>query len=163
MGDRCDVELTILKLHKKRVTKVFDMYADFSLSRRQAYDEHEVSSAKKVPLISFYFEDVNYGQLDFLQDLPAKGIPYDYSWGQGDEYDPGNGYCRYLEDGTLFERVISDEDINPPFASLVELIDKPFALAEYVKNHANWMKIPPWEDQDKYADKFRTLQLIGVK
>jgi hypothetical protein len=161
MGDRCDVEVIVLKLHKKKVNEIFDKYADFSLARHPTASP--IGIVDDSDLICFYFDAVNYGQLDFLQEFPNKGIPYDYNWGQGDEYDPGNGYCRYLEDGTVFERVISAEDINPPFASLVELIDKPFALAEYVKNHANWMKIPSWKDQDKYADKFRTLQLIGAK
>jgi len=159
MGDRCIADLVILEPHKKKVIEIINKYADFSLDRRPITEKMS-SREDGISLICFYFDDVNYGHLDFLQDLPNKGIPYDYSWGQGDEYDPGNGYCRYLEDGTLFERVISSEDVNPPMSSLIELIDKPFALAEYVKNHANWMKIPSWKNQDTYADKFRTLQLI---
>lgn len=76
MGDRTDCYLTLKTPASSELVKLIDEM----MSIDDHHEDHE-----------FYFEEVNYAQLEpELEDyLRTNGIPYTWSWHAGGGYGPG--------------------------------------------------------------------------
>ena len=99
MGDRTDVTLTIIKEHEELAQPILETYgggAEVSLDQEG--------------LISLFFEEVNYGELPFLNLLEEQGIPYDSDWGDGGEYKAGYKAFRIDENGAHHFTEVSNND-----------------------------------------------------
>ena len=148
MGDRTWVEIVVLKKSFPQVIDVLDL-----LNGEGEIDE-------KGELVSLYFREVNYGNLEEQEELSKHGIPYNYEWGNGDNYDAGSKYIRFTPDGQLVHIEYYESEINPPLEKLLELVSKPKELAEFVQQYANEKTPLPWDNQVEYGKIYRTRQLI---
>ena len=152
MGDRTNVELTILASQKEKAESIF------------YYDKPNEDCDGNAGQWVYQFADVSYGTLEFLAALRDAGIAYDSSWESGGEYTAGTASCRFTPEGACIEKDLYDNGINPSLDKLIELIDQPDALRKYILIHQESISVLPLdEDQVKYSKLFLTHQLIGSK
>lgn len=110
------------------------------------------------------FEEVNYGELDCIEELQSAGIPYDMEWAKGSEYDEGVRYCRFTENGdlTLKEVYENDSYIHPSvLKKVIEEHNSLDAVKDFLKQHIESVKPPSWDNQVEYGKIYRTKQLIA--
>jgi hypothetical protein len=88
MGDRTNVELSIIAVHHEQAKAIWETYDTCAEVTTQ---DEEISI--------ILFEEVNYGELPFLNKLEEAGIPYDSDWGSGCEYSAGCRSFRIDENG----------------------------------------------------------------
>lgn len=98
MGDRVSVEITVLAKQKEAFLALIPE------------DEHpdSTNTFSDVSYLSFY--EVNYGDLDCLEDLRNSGIAFDYSWGSGGDYSAGRFQIRYSSEGVGIQTGGYDSD-----------------------------------------------------
>ena len=109
---------------------------------------------------TFFFHEVNNGCIEEQDQLTDLGIPYNYEWGMGDNYNPGSKYIRFTPEGELQHIDYYENELNPPLEKLLELVSKPKELAEYVQQHSDNLTPLPWDNQVEYGKIYRTRQLI---
>ena len=147
MGDRTWVEIVVLNETLPLVEKILP-------------DDAEISTTPEFS--SFYFYEVNDGCIEEQHELTEAGIPYNYEWGTGDNYNPGTKYIRFTPEGELEHIEYYEFDINPPLEKLLELVSKPKELAEYVQQYSDERTPLPWDNQVEYGKRYRARQLILV-
>lgn len=148
MGDRTWVEIVVLKKSLPQVKEVLDLLND----------EGEI--VEKGELVSIYFDEVNNGRIDEQDELTESGIPYNYEWGNGGNYDAGSKYIRFTPEGEVQHIEYFESEINPPIEKLLELVDQPEKLAQYVRDYSAKKTPLPWDNQVEYGKRYRALQLI---
>jgi hypothetical protein len=149
MGDRTIVYLDVLASQADAARELFSYEPE---------DERENGDK----FIEFEFNEINYGTLDFLEDLQRAGIAFDSNWSSGDEYGPGTMFCRFTPEGNTicFDRY--DSDINPDINCLMRLIDDPEALRKVILDHHKATTPLPWDNQEEYGKLFRAKMLIST-
>ena len=147
MGDRTWVEIVVLTESLPQVKEFLD-------------GEYQISGGTE--LTSLYFDDVDIGCMEEQHELTKAGIPYNYVWGMGDNYNPGTKYIRFTPEGELEHIEYCESDINPPLEKLLELVPTPRELAEYVQQYSDEITPLPWDNQVEYGKRFRTLQLLNT-
>lgn len=147
MGDRTYVTLTILASQQDEAIKHFDGDAD-EAHTHGLFAHH-----------TFY--EVNYGNLQFLDELQAAGIAYDSQWEAGSEYGPGCDYCRFTADGDVVLKSISDSYQNPSLTKLMEKINNYEELRAFIIAHHEEVSVLSWDFQEEYGKLYRTKQLIA--
>ena len=145
MGDRTWVEIVVLNETLPLVKEILPDDAEISISSE---------------LSSFYFSEVNNGCIEEQAQLTDMGIPYNYEWGTGDNYNPGSKYIRFTPEGEVEHIEYYENEINPPLEKLLELVSKPKELAEFVQKYSDDRTPLPWDNQVKYGKIYRTRQLI---
>lgn len=145
MGDRTWVEIVVINETLDQVKSILP-------------DDAEVTIGEY--FTAFYFREVNQGCIDEQDELTNVGIPYNYEWGNGDNYDAGSKYIRFTPDGQLVHIEYYESEINPPLEKLLELVSTPKELAEFVQQYANEKTPLPWDNQVEYGKIYRTRQLI---
>lgn len=158
MGDRCYVELTVLKEHADPVRALLDK-VDYSASTDEAAFSDET-------LHVFGFEEVNYGTLPFLYQLETAGIAHTSRWSGGDEYGAGTTHLRFAPDGTVrYSEYDDSEEETVPRDKLLEAIQRPNAtvdsIRDFVASHMASLIPLPWEGQEENGKRHRALKLIG--
>ena len=149
MGDRTTVELTVLTTQSKEAEALFD--------------EAAAESGSSGEFTHYVFDEVNYGNLSFLQKLTDAGIAFNSYWGKGDEYDVGKEVCRFTSEGVLDNRELYDNDYNPDLDSLMKHINEPDKLREIIELHHKSVTPLPWDNQEEYGKLYRARQLITPK
>ena len=154
MGDRTAVTLDIPKV-------------DFERTQEEPWFEYgeEICEYNQdgVELISIIHYEVNYGELPFLHELTARGIPYDVRWEAGGNYTAGYGFLRFTPEGKAKLIEYHDEDENPPLQKLLSLsvgLPDSHPLRQYL---LQWQEdhVPDgWENQEQYGELYRALQLL---
>ncbi len=147
MGDRTSVELTVLRTQAKKAEALFGGW-----SANETFENDPL-------LIGYYFEEVNYGNLDFLDDLRDNGIAYDSEWGDGGEYSAGTQSLRFTETGELQFKSVYDAAINPDLCTLMELLDDPVMLVQHIKDHHAGLQVLPWDNQEEYGKRYLAMKL----
>jgi len=147
MGDRTSVALRILASQAEEAKEYFGGYG------------FDVDKSNK-GFTDCCFDEVNYGNLDFLGDLAAAGIAYSSSWGNGDNYASGTEYCRFTAEGKCIVTQVYDDSQDPSLDSLLKLIDEPNALREFILLHQKKVSPLPWDNQEEYARIYKTRKLI---
>lgn len=147
MGDITSVELSTLICFEKLANPI--------VSEDPPNDESANETFK-----FWFFDEVNYGTPDCLTELQKAGIPYDSAWGDGSEYGPGVSYCRFNALGELVVKDVSDSSINPQIHKLMELIDHPAELRNFIVDHQAKYATPSWDNQEEYSKLYRTKQLL---
>ena len=148
MGGRTSVTLYVLTSQKERV-KVISVF----------FEELEEDG----DLTYFYFSEVNYGELSFLNKLMDAGIAFDSCWGAGSDYGAGTKSCRFTPAGELDVREVYKTQENPPLSGLMSLIDSPTQLREYIIQHRDEVTPLSWDNQEEYGKLHRTKKLISPK
>lgn len=154
MGDRTSVTLTIPAVYKEAALVIFgdETPADSFINGVAKDNPHN--------LHCFAWYEVNYGTLPFLDALMAAGIPFDSNWDHGGEYGPGCETCRFTEEGEAIRQTVSDDGKNPDLGCLLELINQPDALRNFILRHHAEVTPMTWNDQIDYAKRYRLKQLI---
>ena len=145
MGDSTWVEILVLNKSAPLVKEIL-------------IDADEINEGTS--FTSFYFYEVNGGCVEEQDQLTEMGIPYNYYWGRGDNYNPGSKYIRFTPEGELQHIEYYENDSNPPLEKLLELVSKPKELAKCVQQFADDITPLPWDNQVEYGKIFRTRQLI---
>lgn len=109
----------------------------------------------------FIFEEVNYGDLPFLEALRKAGIAYDSYWSRGDDYGPGTESLRFDAEGKPFTSTLYESAINPELSDLMALIDKPDELRTFLLEHQADVADRPWDNQEEYGKLYLAKQLIN--
>jgi len=147
MGDRTCVTLTVLKSQQEDAVRFFTSDSEY-------LNEHG-------SFVDYTFYEVNYGNLDFLDQLVNAGIAYDSRWESGGEYGPGCDYCRFTADGDVILKGISDEYRNPSIDTLMEKINNYEELKAFIVAHYDEISVLSWDFQEEYGKLYRTKQLIA--
>ena len=145
MGDRTWVEIVVLNETLPLVEEILP-------------DDAEINTS--LEFSSFYFDEVNNGCIEEQDQLTDLGIPYNYEWGTGDNYNPGSKYIRFTPEGELQHIEYYENDSNPPLEKLLELVSKPKELAKCVQQSADDITPLPWDNQLEYGKIYRARQLI---
>lgn len=150
MGDRTTVTLDILntQVALAKTMQHFDGFAE------------EYPGENGNVLTSFIFNEVNYGELYFLEDLENLGIAYDSRWDAGCEYSAGIKHARFTAEGELQLAEVYDTGVNPDIDHCIKLIDDYPALRQYLINHKAQTTPLPWDNQEEYGKIYRTKKLI---
>jgi hypothetical protein len=148
MGDRTTVTLTVLKSQEADAQNIFD-------------SDSEYRSENGV-LVECTFHEVNYGNLDFLDQLQEAGIAYDSRWEAGSNYGAGCDYCRFTPDGDVVLKGISDDYRNPSIDLLMKKLDDYAALKAFIIEHHIEVTVPGWENQEEYAKIYKVKKLIST-
>jgi hypothetical protein len=102
MGDRTYVELAVIAVHHEQAKAIWEKY-----------DSHAEVTTQDEEISIIGFQEVNYGDLPFLNELEEAGIPYDSEWGSGCEYPAGCRSFRIDENGAYhFTEVANNDTIN---------------------------------------------------
>lgn len=149
MGDRTTVTLTVLTLQAEAAKALFS---------------HEPKEdIQDGPITSYIFNEINYGNLQFLSKIRDAGIPYDSSWGDGNNYKSGSEHGRFTSEGEFISKEFYDADINPDLNELLKLIDKPDKLRQAILDHKEKVTVSNLADEPEQNGKlYRALKLIGV-
>ena len=147
MGDRTWVEITVLK---ESLDQIKEIFSDF----------YDIEIVEGDYLASLHFDEVNNGCVEEQDDLTEKGIPYNYEWGTGDNYNPGSKYIRFTPEGDLQHIEYYENELNPPLEKLLELVDQPEKMAQYVRQYSAEKTPLPWDNQVEYGKIYRARQLI---
>lgn len=161
MGDRTSVTLTVPAVYK-----------DAALAIAKANDDDPgdsfengggVNAQNPHNLYCFCFYEVNYGDLQFLDQLMEAGIPFDSDWDAGSEYGAGCETCRFTHDGEAIRKSFSNDYMNPDLGKLMALLDKPEETKAFILDHYNNVTSMPWDDQVENAKVYRLRRLITPK
>lgn len=147
MSDRCYVVLTIPTACKDRALSIIG----------GGYGSIDEGTA----FCHYNFEEVNYGELRFLDKLRDAGIPYTSAWERGSEYAPGEETCRYTSNGEMIVKELYEGCDAPTLEPLLERIDDPYKLREYILNHKEKVAVLPWDNQVEYGKLYATKRLIS--
>ena len=147
MGDRTYVTLWVKTVHADEVRPFAgkEGYAD-----EKTYEDST----------SFGFEEVNSGELSFLEELEKLGIAYDSSWEPGGEYGAGTRSARFTPEGAIDIRTIYNADYNPSLSELLARINSPDDLIAYILKHKEEVTPLPWDNQEQYGKLYRAACLI---
>lgn len=151
MGDRSYVRLEVLASQKEKAEEIIEeRYAGSSEDYESEDDLH-----------TFCFEEVNGGDLPFLEELTAAGIAFDSSWDAGGDYGPGTDSCRFTPEGGAVTLRVMDDEINPDIYTLLKNIDDPIALRQSILDHKKKTTTLSWDDQEEYGQRYQARQLIS--
>lgn len=154
MGDRTDVTLTVLETDREATINIIESAGHWSLSIYKG-------NANSRCFCYFEFEEVNYGELPFLNLLVQAGIPFDSSWEYGAEYAPGTTSCRFLDNGHAQVKNNIPSDPSIAITALLARIDKPAELIQYIRDKEDEFAVLPWDNQEENKKTYRTLRLLG--
>ena len=146
MGDRTYVTLTVPLECRAQVETITD--------------EYQYVDVQADNTLAFHFEEVNYGELDCLPKLVQAGIPFTNRWEAGSNYGPGEISVRFTPEGDIVKKELSDEDNNPYMARLINLIDGPVTLRQYILDYKTSREVLPWDNQVEYGKRYQALRLI---
>lgn len=150
MGDRTWATLTMPTELVSNVKAIFDE------------DNTEDALELELGLTELSYHEINYGNLpDGVEDkLIAEGIPFDWEWGDGDDYGGGLLYIRFTETGELHLREVYNRDRNLNLEALLTRIDQPDELVKLIKEHADNVTPLSWDSQVEYGKRYRMRQLV---
>jgi hypothetical protein len=148
MGDRTWAKLYVPTELTGAVQAIFN----------EASNEEEIGDG----LSELSYDEMNYGNLpDGVQDkLTAAGVPFDWEWGDGGDYGGGQLHIRFTETGELHLREVYNVNQNPNLEALLDRIDQPDELVQFIKDHANKVTTLSWYNQVEYGKRYRMRQLV---
>lgn len=155
MSDRSYVTLTILT---SDCAAALPLMSDYTACEEAASTIHETGSMTSIT--SYGFEEVNYGELPFLPALILAGIPFDSDWGSGNDYGSGTKSCRFTAEGVAQVKELYDSDSAIELKELMERIDHPELLEQYIRDRVKSREVLPWKDQAVNQKLYRTTKLI---
>lgn len=153
MGDRCTVTLTVLASQQDQVQSILKQYHEVP---------YDVSGEDRGE-VDLYFEEVNYGILDGIQDIREAGIPYNCYNSAGSDYGASTEYCRYLENGSLFLVDVSEHGDHIDIDELKARLNNYDELRDYILEQDKQRTPEPWGHQEEYAARYRALKAIAPK
>lgn len=154
MGDRTYVHLYV-------PAELFEQAKEIAI-KHDGEPNEENTGDEQVHFMGF--EEVNYGELNCIEELQSAGIPFDMDWAEGSNYDEGVEYCRFTETGDLTLKTVLGGDcyIHPSvLEKVIEEHNSLDAVKDFLKRHNEAVKPPSWDNQVEYGKMYRTKQLIA--
>lgn len=148
MSDRATVHLTVLDTQSEATKAFFDC---------EPGDSGNADHGCKY----FQFDGVNYGNLDFLDNLRDAGIAYDSDWGAGNEYLAGCHSCRFTPAGDCIEKHVYDGDAAVPLDAVMHILHDHAALVKCIEACHEHVYVLPWDNQEEYGKIYRAKRLIS--
>lgn len=161
MGDRTWVNLEVPVQFGQQIFALF--HADLHANKKDDWKHHAMVVYTRVgPIATFEFEEVNYGDLPNLNHVIGLGIPYDISWGGGDEYGPGDSWTRFTPNGEVEIGTVYEEDKSIDVETVFNLLDKPDELRKMVTESYERVKYPGLNigEQIEFGKIYKAKQLI---
>lgn len=155
MSDRSFVILTILTSDYAAARPLMGGESACGESESTIHEE-----GNSTAVTSFEFDEVNYGELPFLTTLILAGIPFDSDWGAGSEYGSGTNSCRFTAEGVAQVKELYDSDSAIELEELMERIEHPEVLKQYILDRVKSREVLPWKDQAANQKIYRTTKLI---
>ena len=164
MGDRTETNLTILKSHRNKVIEILE--SGFYTEYVEVIEELLIQPDD--PLLTFTFDEVNYGELEFLDILRDAGIAYSSEWNSGDSYPAGEAHVRFNAEGKIQEMSFALEDACLYTDTVKEIIGNKTTsdtekvelmkdlIARYDLSYVPWS----WDNQEEYGKIYQTIKLI---
>lgn len=134
MGDRTFIELIVRSI-------------DFQ-KHESLFEDHDNNEVFADGLLCLTYYDVNYANLDFENALQEKRIPYDKTWGDGDEYTSGFKYCRVLSNGSVIVQEFSDEGRHSVKLNEAIKAYQQGQIAEFLQAAKKERDSISWDDQE---------------
>ena len=153
MRDPARVDLSILAEHSSKLDELLKGIKETNYIKTP-------DNTAPTDHYTYIFDNADYGDLKFLDELQALGIAYDSYWGNGNEFGAGKDTFRFTEEGKVKKLTLYDEDRNPDLTKLMALIDTPGELVKYLKKYNKRITPLPWDNQGLYGNKYRVIQLI---
>ena len=150
MGDRTYVSLTVLKQHVEEAIALIEPEEGEPVEQ-DSFDEETVTIT---------YEEVNYGNIEVLQQFARIGIPYSCQSGSGGDYDEAEKHLRFLENGTPVFLDFSKEWPENTILECLEAIKDQANPEQALRNLLNQNQEPSWENQLAYSNVARALNLI---
>lgn len=153
MGDRVTVYVTVHESHKESAMQVLD-----------GHNPHQWQSPNS-PIVEIELSEVNYADIsDESKELTKLGIPHTYSWGQGGDYDAGEGYVIFDEDNKPIAESYYDVDKNIPPQEILKLIRSgasPCKIETFVEDYVKTHTLPSIDDEQlKRGRVYRLKQIV---
>lgn len=158
MGDRTHVILTLNRSHYEQV-KDEDWFDDEFYGEIDGGNLVHMTQAED-GLVFIEYDEVNYGELDFLENLRAIGIAYTSEWANGSDYRAGWESCRFTENGEAQVIHLFEGEEDPPISELRARLAKPIQLVEYIKQYERERTPLPWDNQIEYGKRYQARQLL---
>ncbi|WP_027854419.1 hypothetical protein [Marinobacterium litorale] len=156
MGDRTWVQLNFPAVCKERVKEI-----DPSLLT-DAEEEDEMINSEGVTVLLLEYSEVNYGCLDIEEDFQAAGIPYDRSWGRGDDYNAGAECFRLNPDGTTRLRHVTEDDNKLNIEFLLSNIENHSELKSHILKAQDELHCPPFtKEQIDLHKNWKAIKLLN--
>lgn len=147
MSESTWVEIVILKESLDQVKEIFSDFYILEITEDENF-------------ASLYFHEINDGYIEEQDELTLQGIPYNYEWGMGYEFDGGYKYIRFTPEGEVVHIEYYVTEVNPPLEGLSELLDTPKELVGYIRNFIKERTPLPWDNQVEYGKIYRARQLL---
>lgn len=140
--------LTRQTIQTEVIMKEFDWYAFDSQHAYEANTYYEFSECREP-------------KLPFVETLTRQGIAFDQNWND-DSGESGMIAQRFTSTGESRNKTLDDCHKNPDTEGLINLIDKPTELRNYILEHQASRLILPWDNQEQYGQLYRARQLINA-
>ena len=142
MGDRTFVRLTVATKDVERVEQLMG-------------DEWHYDYVEEQPhgLTSFDFNEINYGELRFLEDL-KEPLAYDSEWSAGGDYGAGGKYSRINKDGTCKIKEIYVEDDGVSLLELIKARDND-RIDELIEREKRRIYVMHWKEQLEILERLQ--------
>jgi hypothetical protein len=142
MGDRTSVTLTVRKADQKPVELLIENSGGFD-------DRFEGEQLSGPNLIEYTFYEVNYGLLDFENELCKQNIPYNKSWDAGDDYPAGNEYHRIDGEGeSIVKEFVAETEGLVSLEDVVKAIESS-NLDNFIAEKKDDFAVISWEAQEE--------------
>jgi len=154
MSDRTSVTLYFLASQRDKVDAIIE-----PLNERPQTDDGGTEDGQDLWIYSY--DEVNYGELNFLPLLAAAGIAYESAWGSGSEYEEGSEYCRFTKEGECKVTTVNSGELSISIGLMMTMLHQPDALVQYIKDRHAENTVLPWTDQAAHGATFQAMQLIS--
>lgn len=155
MGDRTYVYLTVPEVHFDYVCDVYKYDIDPN------YSTTTVANS----LVSFEFEEINYGELHDLHKLIEAGIAFTSAWCRGDEYGEGEHSVRFTPEGEKVETNYFEAELCINYHDLKAMFktgEPLFHIETRLNSMAKQCELLPWDNQVEYGKLYLTRKLLGA-
>lgn len=152
MGYRIQVKLTFPASMRDKV---------LALSGEQP-NEEEPDNTDLIPLLTFVYNEVNYGELSFLGSLEEAGIPYD-SWHEsGIDYEGTTRHSRFTDEGEVEINYVGDQSgYTIALMDLEKVIDDYDKLKELINTKLADVYVIPWDSQEANSKTYLMRQIVA--
>lgn len=151
MSHKVTTTLTILASQREQAEKLFG--GELASQEEEYTDDN--------PYYEYSFDAVNWGNLQFLPKLRKAGIAYTSRWEHGNDFSSGAEYLRFTEEGEAIEMEIYDTGTNPDLDTLLDFIDQPERLREYILEFkVSNTPLPLDSQQEINGQRYLTRSLI---
>jgi len=154
MGDRTSVTLYFLASQKEKVDAILEDLGEEPQTQ-------DVTAEDGQKLCAYYYDEVNYGTLEFLPELRAAGIAHESAWDSGGDFDEGDEYCRFTKEGGCLIKTVIESERSISIEIMMTMIHQPNALVDYIKARNEELNVLPWTNQAEYGPTYQAMQLIS--